>query len=806
MDFLFIILSILILGVIIIAWFLVSKKRKISLLSHDLEMVLFLVKMPKYEKKQEQEKQDIKNIIGMMEQIYSNFLYLKKPNFLKRIFQRNPRIALEIASETGESDISFYVAVPSYMEIGLEKYIQGVYPGAQVEKIAQDYTIFEPDGKISCSYLKLKKQLYFPINTYKELEGDPLASITNSLSKIYPNEGAGMQFILKPSSLNIRDKGEKILSQIMEGKDIKTAIRQSQEDKLSKIFRNLIEAIFPQDKKEQNLPYQENKIVDETVVQAIKSKIQKPVFDVNIRLITCAKEQWRADEILNILQSSFSQFYSNFNSFNIIKIKKRNLKQFIYNFSFRIFNKKQKVILNLEEMTSIYHFPLPHIESPNIKWVKTKEQAPPLELPIIGSNLIGKTMFRQEEREVYFANAEDRRRHSYIIGQTGTGKSSLLQEMIRQDIEQGKGVGVIDPHGDLIEKVLANIPKERIDDVVLFEPSDLERCCGLNMLEWDLPEQKDFAVSEMIAIFSKLFPPEIIGPMFEHYMRNAMLALMADKENPGTLVEISRIFTDKEFMEKCLAKVSDPLVRQFWIKEWGQTTGDTRSDMLGYVVSKVGRFVENEMMRNIIGQTHSGFNLSEIMNQGKIFLANLSKGQTGETNSSLLGLILVSKMQLAAMRRGTMPEDERKDFYLYIDEFQNFTTDTIAVILSEARKYRLNLILAHQFMPQLSEEIRDAVIGNVGTISSFRIGATDAEFLEKQFEPEFSKYDLINLDNFQYIIKMMIENKVSSPFKVKTIMPKQGNLEIVNSIKKISKLKYSRPRILVEREIIARSK
>ncbi len=806
MDFLFIILSILVLGVMIIAWFLVSKKRKISLLSHDLEMVLFLVKMPKYEKKQEQEKQDIKNIIGMMEQIYSNFYYLKKPNFLKRIFQRNPRIALEIASETGESDISFYVAVPSYMEIGLEKYIQGVYPGAQVEKIAQDYTIFEPDGKISCSYLKLKKQLYFPINTYKELEGDPLASITNSLSKIYPNEGAGMQFILKPSSLNIRDKGEKILSQIMEGKDIKTAIRQSQEDKLSKIFRNLIEAIFPQDKKEQNLPYQENKIVDETVVQAIKSKIQKPVFDVNIRLITCAKEQWRADEILNILQSSFSQFYSNFNSFNIIKIKKRNLKQFIYNFSFRIFNKKQKVILNLEEMTSIYHFPLPHIESPNIKWVKTKEQAPPLELPIIGSNLIGKTMFRQEEREVYFANAEDRRRHSYIIGQTGTGKSSLLQEMIRQDIEQGKGVGVIDPHGDLIEKVLANIPKERIDDVVLFEPSDLERCCGLNMLEWDLPEQKDFAVSEMIAIFSKLFPPEIIGPMFEHYMRNAMLALMADKENPGTLVEISRIFTDKEFMEKCLAKVSDPLVRQFWIKEWGQTTGDTRSDMLGYVVSKVGRFVENEMMRNIIGQTHSGFNLSEIMNQGKIFLANLSKGQTGETNSSLLGLILVSKMQLAAMRRGTMPEDERKDFYLYIDEFQNFTTDTIAVILSEARKYRLNLILAHQFMPQLSEEIRDAVIGNVGTISSFRIGATDAEFLEKQFEPEFSKYDLINLDNFQYIIKMMIENKVSSPFKVKTIMPKQGNLEIVNSIKKISKLKYSRPRILVEREIIARSK
>ncbi|MEA3296027.1 MAG: type IV secretion system DNA-binding domain-containing protein [Patescibacteria group bacterium] len=806
MDFLFIILSILVAGVIIIALFLIFKKRKITLLSQDLGMVLFSVKMPKYEKKQEQEKQDIKNIIGMMEQIYSNFLYLKKPNFLKRIFQKNPRIALEIASETGESDILFYVAVPNYMATGLEKYIQGVYPEAQVEKIPQDYTIFEPDGKISCSYLKLKKQPYFPLNTYRELESDPLAPITNSLSKIYPNEGAGAQFILKPSSLNIRKSGEKIVSQIMEGKDIKTAIRQSQEDKLTKIFRNLIEAIFPQDKKEQNLIQQENKKVDESVVQAIKSKIQKPVFDVNIRLIACAQEQWRADEILNILQSSFSQFYSSFNSFNIIKIKKRNLKRFIYEFSFRIFNKRQKIILNLTELTSVYHFPLPNIESPNIKWVKTKEQAPPLELPITGSNLIGKTMFRQEQREVYFANADDRRRHSYIVGQTGTGKSSLLQEMIRQDIEQGKGVGVIDPHGDLIEKVLANIPKHRIDDVVLFEPSDLQRCCGLNMLEWESPEQKDFAVSEMIAIFSKLFPPEIIGPMFEHYMRNAMLALMADKENPGTLVEISKIFTDKEFMEKCLAKVSDPLVRQFWIKEWGQTTGDTRSDMLGYVVSKVGRFVENEMMRNIIGQTHSGFNLSDVMNQEKIFLANLSKGQTGELNSSLLGLILVSKMQLAAMRRGTMPEDERKDFYLYIDEFQNFTTDTIAVILSEARKYRLNLILAHQFIPQLSEEIKNAVIGNVGTMSSFRVGAVDAEFLEKQFEPEFSKNDLINLDNFEYIMKMMIKNKISSPFKVKTIMPKQGNPDLASSIKKISKLKHSRPRILVEREIMNRSK
>ena len=807
MDFLLVILSIIILIGACAAGFLVFKKRKMSRLTKSLDMVLFLVKMPKYEKKEESGRaQDIKSIIGMMEQVYSNFLYLEKPKFIKKFLYGSPRVALEIASEVGGSDISFYVAVPTDLATSLEKYIQGVYPGAVLEKIPQDYTVFEPQGKTAGSFLKLKKSVYFPINTYKNLESDPLASITNSLSKIYSEEGAAIQIILKPSGFDLKEKGGKVLSQIMEGKDINIAVANAQQGKSEKFLTAFFEALFPP--KKQEIPEKpKEKKVDDATIEAIKAKIQKPIFETNIRLVGVAKEQWRADEILRILESGFSQFLSNFNGFEPTKIKRRaRLKKFIYDFSFRNFNKNQKSILNLEELTSVFHFPLPHIESPHLKWVKTKEVAPPTELSEIGLNLIGKTVFREEEKEVYFATQDDRRRHCYVVGQTGTGKSSLLQEMIRQDIQNNQGVAVIDPHGDLIEQVLANIPKERAEDVVLFEPFNMERPCGLNMLEWDLPEQKDFAVSEMIAIFSKLFPPEIIGPMFEHYMRNAMLALMADKENPGTLVEISRMFTDKEFMEERLTKVRDPLVRQFWLKEWAQTSGESRSDMLGYVVSKVGRFVENEMMRNIIGQPSSGFDLSKIMNEGKIFLANLSKGQTGEINSSLLGLILVSKMQIAAMRRGVMPEEQRKDFYLYIDEFQNFTTDTIATILSEARKYRLNLILAHQFIPQLTEEIKNAVLGNVGTIGAFRIGATDAEFLEKQFEPEFSKHDLVNLDNFQFIVKMMLENKISSPFKVKTIKPLEGNPKIAEPIKKISQLKYGRPRAIVEREIMERAK
>jgi len=802
---LIILLIILIIGGV--GLFFLFKKRKVTQLEKSLGMVLFLVKLPKYEKKEEKEKPDMKSLIGQMEQIYSNFLYLERPNFIKRFLYGSPRVALEIASEVGGTDISFYVAVPIDLETALEKYIQGVYPGAMLEKVPQDYTVFEPGGKIAGSYLKLKKPVYFPLNTYKNLEADPLSSIANALSRIYPQEGAAIQIILRPTIFKLKEKGEKIISEIKQGKSTKAVLAEAQKGQFLEILGAFSEAMFPKKEKggkplEKPLPG----AYEELTTEAIKLKIQKPVMEVNIRQVGVAEDQRRAEEILHHLESAFSQFYGSFNSLEPIKVKKRRLKKFIYDFSFRNFNKKQENILNLEELTSIYHFPLPHIEAPHIKWVKTKEVALPTELPSTGLNLVGKAVFRGEEKGAYFATADDRRRHFYIVGQTGTGKSSLLREMIRQDIKNGEGVGIIDPHGDLIEYTLANIPKERVEDVVLFEPFDMERPCGLNMLEWDLPEQKDFAVSEMIAIFSKLFPPEIIGPMFEHYMRNAMLALMADKENPGTLVEIPRIFTDKEFMEGRLAKVKDPLVRQFWLKEWAQTTGETRSDMLGYVVSKVGRFVENEMMRNIIGQPHSGFDLEKIMAEGKIFLANLSKGQTGEINSSLLGLILVSKMQIAAMRRGRIPEEQRKDFYLYIDEFQNFTTDTIATILSEARKYRLNLILAHQFIPQLTEEIKNAVIGNVGTIASFRIGAIDAEFLEKQYEPEFSKFDLVNLDNFQFILKMMIENKISSPLKVKTVYPLPGNPKIIELIKKLSKLKYGRPRVIVEKEIMERLK
>ncbi len=778
--------------ILIILLVFIYLKKKSKHLEESLKMSLFLIRLPKYEIHEKKEKVDIKDMISRMEQFYSNFIHLGSGyGLFKKFFNGLPRVVFEIASEVGEGDISFYIAIPLEYENSLNKYVQGVYPGAILEKKKDDYTIFELNSKSSASYLKLKNSFYIPINTYKDLGGDPLESITNSIANINPDEGSAIQIILRKSPVNLAKKGSEILSLMTnKGLSLDSAISQSSSNKLYRVINK---------EKDDN----EIKKTEDLRTELIKSKIKKPSLEVNIRLLGVSKDKKRSLEILNNLESGFSQFSSGDNGFKPKRIKRR-LNNFIYSFCFRNFNRRQSIILNTEEISSIYHFPLSHMESPHIKWVKTKESAPPSDLPKSGL-FIGEAVYRGEEKPVYVASKEDRRRHFYVIGQTGTGKTTLLREMIRQDIEKGEGVGVIDPHGDLIEDTLANIPKERAGDVVIFEPFDMERPCGLNMLEWNHPEQKDLAISEMIMIFSSLFPPEFIGPNFEHYMRNAMLGIMADKNNPGTLVEIPRIFTDDNFMEEKLSKVSDPLVRNFWLREWKQTTGQTRSDMLGYVVSKIGRFIENEMMRNIIGQGHSSFDINEIMDSKKIFLANLSKGLTGEINSSLLGLILVSKMQMAALRRARIPQEERNDFYLYVDEFQNFTTNSITTILSEARKYRLNLILAHQYMPQLKEEIKNAVIGNIGTIVSYRVGSSDSEFLENQFTPEFSRFDLSNLDNFQYLIKMLINNKTSYPFKANAPKPKKGDRELGIKIKELSKSKYGKPKSVVDKEIIERS-
>jgi len=398
----------------------------------------------------------------------------------------------------------------------------------------------------------------------------------------------------------------------------------------------------------------------------------------------------------------------------------------------------------------------------------------------------------------------------YIIGRTGTGKTTLLKTLMLQDIMAGKGLAFIDPHGTAIERILGLIPPERMDDVIVFDPADVARPLGLNMLEFDpnFPEQKTFIVNELLGIFQKLFLAETMGPMFDQYFRNAMLLLMDDYANEvPTLINIPRVLTDDAYRRDKLSRETNPIVKNFWELEAEKAGGEAAlANMAPYITSKINGFIANEFLRPILSQQKSAFNFRELMDQKKILLVNLSKGRIGDINASLLGMIIVGKILIAALSRVNAPEDQRPDFYLYIDEFQNFTTDSISTILAEARKYRLNLTIANQFIKQLVEKIRDAVFGNVGSIAAFRVGADDAEFLKNQFDPVFSPQDLLNIDNFNAYAKLLIGNMTSKPFNLSVPRPPSGNEEMISSAKELSRLKFGRPRAEVEEEIARRYK
>ena len=555
--------------------------------------------------------------------------------------------------------------------------------------------------------------------------------------------------------------------------------------------------------------------MQQEIVKKLEEKASRPGYKVNVRLLTSSEIPGNAQLHMRNLMSAFLQY--SMPPFNGFRIKKRDKNDILKDYIFRIFRDYgRNSILNTEEISSLWHLPTPYIETPNIKWLISKKAPPPVNLPEDGL-VLGRNIYRGVETKVHIQR-DDRRRHMYVIGRTGSGKTEIMKYMSVQDIKNGEGLCIIDPHGDFIEDVLPHIPKERAEDVILFEPFDMDRPLGLNMLEVDSEEQKDFAVQEMISIFYKLVTdPSMLGPMFEHNMRNAMLTLMADEEHPGTITDIPRIFTDTEFQKYKVSKVKDPVVKLFWEKEMAKTSDFHKSEMLGYLISKVGRFVENAMMRNIVGQPKSAFNFREVMDKKKILLINLAKGKVGEINAKLLGLIIVSKIQMAALSRADVKEDHRPDFYLYVDEFQNFITDAFSSILSEARKYHLNLIVAHQYLGQLeqqagaqgaaSKDLRDAVFGNAGTMVCFRIGAEDSEVMAKEFKPTFNEFDLVNIDRFNAYVKLMINGTASKPFNMATYpLPKNGNEAQAKAIRQLSRLKYGRPRAEVESELLEASR
>ncbi len=811
------IIAVIIYAIVLILRMVLHKKTE---LTRNLDKAIFLVSVPRKKAKEDNNQtqtnaaQKMQEEIALTESFFTSIGGLHAERSFKAFFSgRRDHIAFEIVARDGE--IYFYIATPKHLKEYIEQQIHAQYPDAKIEQV-NDYNIFAPDHEIKAASLIFTRSYIFPIKTYKKAEVDLMNALTNILSKLEKEDGAAIQFIVRSAKKKWHKKGRKVASRMQQGKKLEDALREVNSNFIFKFFYEigaLLKSANPKDanepKNKQNEIHQLSPMENE-IIKGLEEKTSKAGMDVNIRVVISSKDGVKAEMYLANIINAFAQYHI-YEYGNGLKQKRVvNKDKFVESFIYRAFDEKKVLVLNTEEIASLYHFPLPSTETPNIFWLRSKGAAAPVNMPKEGI-VLGENIYRGIKTTVKIAK-NDRRRHMYVIGVTGSGKSVLMGEMAKQDIANGEGVCIIDPHGSLVEDVLSGVPPERAEDVIIFDPSDTDRPVGLNMLETKTPEDMDFAIQEMIAIFYKLVTdPNMIGPMFEHNMRNAMLTLMADKENPGTICEIPRIFTDPEFQKYKIGKVTDPMVRAFWEKEMAKTSDFHKSEMLGYLISKVGRFVENEMIRNIIGQPKSGFNFREIMDKKKILLVNLSKGKVGEVNSDLLGLIIVAKLQMAALSRANMPENERNDFYLYIDEFQNYVTDSIATILAEARKYRLNLIMAHQYISQLVKnqdtKVRDAVFGNAGTMVSFRIGAEDAEFMAKQFEPVFSQNDLINIEKYHAYTRLLIDNTAARAFEMASIGPSSViEPDLPEKIKKLSRLKYGRDKKLITAEILERSK
>ena len=774
-----------VLAIIFIAGLvLLGSARTKGSLARALNMSLFLISVPRESPSASfgQNPRSEKELISVMEQLYSSFINIHAKGWNKFIYGE-PYISLEMGVHHIGEEIHFYMAVPRSYEQIFEKQVNGFFPTAQVERI-KDYNIFNPEGVSLAGYFKLKSNPILPFKTYQSLQADPLGELATALSKIQKEgEGAAIQILLRPTHQdNLRKLAQKTAKEMQSGFNFSKALSLAKHPpKKPKAGEP------PKDSPKPVTPFEEE------MVKAIQSKASKPLFDANIRLVVSADNEGRAQQLLNDLSGAFVQFSANeMNSLHLSKLTGRSLDKLLFNFSFRLFDNHQSTLLSSEEATSLFHFPLGTTLAPRIKFLKSKPSEPPPNLPQEGI-VLGKNIFRGIESKIKMTKS-DRRRHFYLLGQTGTGKSTLMENMIYQDILNGDGVAFIDPHGTAVERILGSIPSERMDDVVVFDPADVAKPLGLNMLEFDsnFPEQKTFIVNEILGIFQKLFLAETMGPMFDQYFRNAMLLLMDDAANEvPTLVNIPRVLTDDAYRRDKLSRETNPIVKNFWELEAEKAGGEAAlANMAPYITSKINGFIANEFLRPILSQKKSAFNFRELMDQKKILLVNLSKGRIGDINANLLGMVMVGKILIAALSRVNAPEEQRPDFYLYIDEFQNFTTDSISTILAEARKYRLNLIIANQFIKQLVDKIKDAVFGNVGSMAVFRVGADDAEFLKNQFEPVFSPQDLLNIDNFNCYVKLLINNQTARPFNIKIDPPPSSNQELAGKLKEISRLKY----------------
>jgi type IV secretory pathway TraG/TraD family ATPase VirD4 len=822
-QFIFHIINLLFIPVLILAVFIIVRIliRRYFHKSAYAHHQVYLVRLPKDEpeanEKRDLSVQEIREEISIAETMFSAIGGRRAERGFKAwLFGRSDHYSFEIVAN--RKKIVWYVVAPQGEGQYLEQQINAHYPDAIVEPV-DDYNIFKNSTSIKAGYLRTRRKFIFPIKTYEKQDADPMNSIINVMSKLSENEALALQFTVRSAKAEWHKAGQGIGRHLMSGKNLKQALSLSSRNPFMAVMADIWEhtrSVSEQEKIKQQSNIQPRLTqMEEEMLRAIEEKNSKAGLDVNLRIIVSAENEGRASAYLERLSSAFGQYnlYEYGNSF-VNKIRIANQSKLINDFIYRRFNRSIGFILNTEELASLYHFPLRTAETPNILWLTAKHASAPSNIPEEGI-ILGQNIYRGE-RQYIRIKRDDRRRHMYVIGKSGTGKSFFQSSLIIQDIINGDGVCVIDPHGDLIQDVIERIPPERSEDVILFSPADIERPLGLNLIEYDpkYPEQKTFVINELIRIFDKLYDLKSTGgPIFEQYMRNALLLIMANPESGSTLMEVPRVLADVEFRKMKLKRCQDQTVVDFWVKEAEKAGGDAAlANVVPYVTSKLTQFISNDTMRPIIAQQKSAFNFREVMDKQKILLVDLRKGLVGEMNSYLLGMIIVGKILMSALSRTDMPAYKRKDFYLYIDEFQNFTTDSIATILSEARKYGLNLIIAHQYIGQLIKNndtsIKDAIFGNVGTIASFKIGSEDAQMLEKEFNPIFNQYDLINIEKYTAYVKLLIDNTASIPFSMSTISPLPGQKQtgIAEKIRTLSRLKYGQDRNIVEAEIKSRTK
>ncbi len=816
-DFLFLIVFLFFLLFLFVAFFIFRFfMRRYTDRGNRDDMLVQMVRVPKDKPgdvNQDFTVQMLQEEIAKGETIFASIGGLQAQRGPKAWFLgRDDHYSFEIVAQNKK--INFYIVTPRAMQRYVEQQVHAYYPDAVIQ-VVNDYNVFSSDSYVTSGYLKTKRKGFIPLKTYKKMDIDAMHSIINVMSKLKKNEGMAIQYLVRSARANWHLGANKVARLVREGSALRKAISDASRGPISAVFGEIASMAKPDEKLQAQQNMQSRlSAMEEDVLRGIEEKNAKAGLEVNLRIIVSAENKAQAGVYVSNLASAFTQYslYEYGNSFpNTMKVK---VNQGVVNdFIHRRFRDNISFLLNTEELASLYHLPLRNSETPNIVWLNAKQAPAPSNISKDGI-ILGHNIYRGVETDIRMSRA-DRRRHTYIIGKSGVGKSVLIANMAIQDVLNGEGVCVMDPHGDLIEDILGRVPPERAEDVIIFSPADMGRPLALNLMEFDerYPEQKTFVINEMINIFDKLYDLKSTGgPIFEQYMRNAMLLVMSHPESGSTLMEIPRVLSDPEFRKMKLEKCPDLTVVDFWRKEAEKAGGDAAlANVVPYITSKLTQFISNDTMRPIIGQQNSSFNFRDVMDKQKILLVDLSKGQIGEMNSHLLGMIIVGKILMSALSRADMNESKRKDFYLYIDEFQNFTTDSICSILSEARKYGLNLIIAHQYIGQLVKNqdtsIRDAVFGNVGSWLSFKIGSDDAEAIEKEFSPTFNQFDLINIEKYTAYVKLLIDNTASRPFSMGTPWPLPGmeRLDMKQKIKNLSRLKYGQDRQIIEANIRKRT-